>query len=144
MENRENEKAARDLLKSLKYYDQDGRNNCEDLCDVKRVAKVLQSKAEQAEKEFDALKKRYPWNWNIKLESEVAELQKQLDAVATEEWDKLKDQNARLREALGKAYTHNQNMHCYATGGKLNLELNLQTVELRKAISQLSNQGDGK
>ena len=40
----------------------------------------------------------------------------------------------RLREAIVTAYTHNQNMHCYQTKGRLNDELNNQTMVLRKAL----------
>ena len=41
----------------------------------------------------------------------------------------------RLRDAIVTAYTHNQNMHCYQTKGRLNDELNNQTMVLRKALN---------
>ena len=56
VEKDEHELVAMDLLESLKYYDQDGRNNCEDLCDVENVAKIMQSLTDPLEKKIEELK----------------------------------------------------------------------------------------
>lgn len=59
---------------------------------------------------------------------------RQLERELTEKTNEV----ARLREALSVAYTHNQNMHCYQTKGRLHEELNNQTLVLREAIKNLN------
>lgn len=44
-------------------------------------------------------------------------------------------QAAKMREALQAAYVNNQNMHCFSTKGRLNKQLNEQTVTLRAALT---------
>ena len=62
----------------------------------------------------------------VRVESLCRELERDLNASKAEV--------ERLREAIVTAYTHNQNMHCYQTKGRLNDELNNQTMVLRKAL----------